>query len=63
MAGACRTAHDMRMSGYPSKPESLGFTRSGKYLASAGADAIVLWPFFGGGPMGKPPLELAQSET
>jgi WD40 repeat protein len=56
-------AHDMRMSGYPSKPESLGFTRGGKYLASSGADAIVLWPFFGGGPMGKPPLELAQMTT
>ena len=56
-------AHDMRMSGYPAKPESLGFTRSGKYLASAGADAVVLWPFFGGGPMGKPPLELAQMEA
>ena len=56
-------AHDMRMSGYPAKPQSLGFTRSGKYLASSGADAIVLWPFFGGGPMGKPPLELAQIEV
>ena len=55
--------HDMRMSGYPAKPESLGFTRTGKYLASSGADAIVLWPFFGGGPMGKPPLELAQMEV
>ncbi len=52
--------HDMRMSGYPAKPESLAFTRNGKYLASSGADAVVLWPFFGGGPMGKPPLELAQ---
>jgi hypothetical protein len=40
----------------------MGFTRSGKYLASSGADAIVLWPFFGGGPMGKPPLEMAQME-
>ncbi len=56
-------AHDMRMSGYPTKPESLGFTRSGKYLASSGADSIVLWPFFGGGPMGKPPVELAQMEA
>jgi WD40 repeat protein len=51
---------DMRMSGYPSKCESLGFTRNGRWLASAGADAIVLWPFFGGGPTGKPPAELAQ---
>ncbi len=49
----------MRMSGYPAKTESLSFTRSGKWLASGGADTIVLWPFFGGGPMGKAPMELA----
>ncbi len=55
-------AHDMRMSGYPAKSESLSFTRSAKYLASSGADSIVLWPFFGGGPMGKAPVELAQIE-
>ena len=53
----------MRMSGYPAKCESMGFTRSGKWLASGGADCIVLWPFFGGGPMGKPPVELAQIEN
>jgi WD40 repeat protein len=53
----------MRMSGYPAKTESLGFTRSGKWLASSGADSIVLWPFFGGGPMGKLPTELAQIEN
>ncbi len=55
-------AHNMAMSGYPAKSCSLAFTRAGKYLASSGADSIVLWPFFGGGPMGKPPLELAQIE-
>lgn len=49
----------MRMSGYPAKCESLGFSRTGKWLASAGAESIVLWPFFGGGPMGKAPTELA----
>jgi WD40 repeat protein len=49
----------MRMSGYPAKAESLSFSRRGKWLASSGADAIILWPFFGGGPMGKAPLELA----
>ena len=49
----------MRMSGYPAKTESLSFTRSGKWLATSGADAMVLWPFFGGGPMGKAPMELA----
>ncbi len=49
----------MRMSGYPSKTRALSFTRGGKWLATSGADSIVLWPFFGGGPMGKPPTELA----
>jgi WD40 repeat protein len=49
----------MRMSGYPAKTESLSFTRNGKWLASSGSDAMVLWPFFGGGPMGKAPIELA----
>jgi len=49
----------MRMSGYPTKTASLSFSRNGKWMASSGADAMVLWPFFGGGPMGKAPLELA----
>lgn len=53
----------MRMSGYPAKTESLGFTRSGKWLATAGADTIVFWPFFGGGPMGKAPTELAGGDN
>ena len=49
----------MRMSGYPAKTATLSFTRNGKWLATSGADAMVLWPFFGGGPMGKAPIELA----
>ncbi|MBV8097006.1 MAG: WD40 repeat domain-containing protein, partial [Acetobacteraceae bacterium] len=49
----------MRMTGYPAKTQSLSFSRNGKWLATSGADAIVLWPFFGGGPMGKAPTELA----
>ena len=49
----------MRMSGYPSKTLSLSFSKGGKWLASSGADSMVLWPFFGGGPMGKAPVELA----
>ena len=39
----------MRMSGYPAKTESLAFNRNGKWLATSGADGVVLWPFFGGG--------------
>jgi WD40 repeat protein len=49
----------MRMSGYPAKTAALSFSHNGKWLATSGADAIVLWPFFGGGPMGKAPTELA----
>jgi hypothetical protein len=49
----------MRMAGYPSKTKSIGFTAKGRWLATAGADCVVLWPFFGGGPMGKAPTELA----
>ena len=49
----------MRMSGYPTKTRSLSFTSKGKWLASSGAESVVIWPFFGGGPMGKAPTELA----
>lgn len=52
----------MRMSGYPTKTESLGFTKSGRWLATAGAESVVLWPFFGGGPMGKTPTELGMGD-
>jgi WD40 repeat protein len=53
----------MRMSGYPTKTSALSFTRNGKWLASSGAESIVLWPFFGGGPMGKAPTELAGGDN
>ncbi|NKC33849.1 WD40 repeat domain-containing protein [Falsiroseomonas selenitidurans] len=49
----------MRMSGYPAKTHSLSFTGRGRWLATSGAESVVLWPFFGGGPMGKAPTELA----
>jgi WD40 repeat protein len=52
----------MRMSGYPAKTESMGFTKSGRWLATAGAESVVLWPFFGGGPMGKAPTELGMGD-
>ena len=53
----------MRMSGYPGKTESMSFTRTGKWLATSGAESVVLWPFFGGGPMGKAPTELAGADN
>jgi WD40 repeat protein len=49
----------MRMSGYPSKTRSVSFTARGRWLATSGADSVVVWPFHGGGPMGKAPTELA----
>ncbi len=53
----------MRMSGYPAKTQAMSFTRTGKWLATSGADAMVIWPFHGGGPMGKAPLELAGGDS
>lgn len=49
----------MRMSGYPLKVKSLSWSAKGRWLASSGAPAAIIWPFFGkDGPMGKAPLEL-----
>jgi WD40 repeat protein len=53
----------MRMSGYPSKTRSLAFTAKGRWLATSGAESVVLWPFFGGGPMGKAPTEIAGGDA
>jgi WD40 repeat protein len=53
----------MRMSGYPAKTRSLAFTSRGRWLATSGAESVVLWPFFGGGPMGKSPTELAGGDA
>lgn len=49
---------DMRMSGYPMKVRSVAWSQSPYFLATAGSDRIVCWPFSGSGPMGKPPMEL-----
>lgn len=54
---------EMQMSGYLTKIRSLGWTRRARYLVTAGADAILCWPFFGGGPWEKSPLELAGGPT
>jgi WD40 repeat protein len=46
----------MRMSGYTTKVRSLGWTADGKWLATAGSEQLVLWPFQGkDGPMAKTP--------
>jgi WD40 repeat protein len=49
----------MRMTGYPSKVKSISWSAKGKYLATSGASAAILWPFMSkDGPMGKAPLQL-----
>lgn len=53
--------HDMRMSGYPAKTRSLAWTAKGRFLATSGANAAVLWPFHTkDGPMGKEPVQLGE---
>jgi sugar lactone lactonase YvrE len=48
----------MRMSGYPAKTRSVSWSPDGKWLATSGADACILWPFQGkDGPMGAEPRE------
>ncbi|MBK8457509.1 MAG: WD40 repeat domain-containing protein [Phyllobacteriaceae bacterium] len=49
----------MKMTGYPVKVKSLSWSARGRWLASSGAPAAIVWPFHGkDGPMGKAPLEL-----
>ncbi len=58
--GWCLTNHQhLRMSGYPSKVKNWSWSSKGKWLATSGASAAIVWPFHTkNGPMGKTPLEL-----
>jgi len=50
----------MRMSGYSAKVRSLDWSADGKWLASAGSEHVIVWPFQSkDGPMGKSPRMLA----
>jgi WD40 repeat protein len=56
-------AKHMRMSGYAAKVKSMAWTRDGDWLATAGSDQLILWPFTGkDGPMGKTPKMLSPRE-
>src|SRR5581483_7353457 len=56
--------HDMRMSGYAGRVRSLDWTADGKWLATSGANQLILWPFQSkDGPMGKQPRLLAPLES
>ena len=50
----------MRMSGYPGRVRSMSWSAGGKFLATSGADMVIMWPFASkDGPMGKQPAMLA----
>ncbi len=55
---------DMRMTGYPAKTRSFSWSRDGKWLATSGAEACIVWPFEGkDGPMGRGPRECCAREA
>jgi len=48
----------MRMAGYPGKTRCFSWSHDGKWLATSGADACIVWPFQSkDGPMGQQPRE------
>ena len=54
----------MRMTGYPGQVKSMSWSADGKFLATAGADAVIMWPFASkDGPMGKEPAMLAPMQA
>jgi WD40 repeat protein len=49
---------NLRMAGYPGKTRSFSWSSDGKWLATSGADACIVWPFQAkDGPMGQAPRE------
>lgn len=48
----------MSMAGYATKVRSMDWQRRPMILATSGGDCVTAWSFTGGGPMGKPPLEI-----
>ncbi len=55
---------DLRMDGYPAKTRSLSWDKRGRWLATSGANAAIVWPFAGKlGPQGKPPLQPGEREA
>jgi len=54
----------MRMSGYPGRVRSMSWNSGGKFLATSGADSVIMWPFASkDGPMGKEPAMLAPMQV
>lgn len=55
---------DMRMTGYPVRVKSLSWSGDGKWLATSGADTVIMWPFqTKDGPMGKEPRMIGRMKS
>jgi WD40 repeat protein len=55
---------DLRMDGYPSKTRSFSWDKRGRWLATSGANAAIVWPFVGKlGPQGKPPIQPGERQA
>jgi len=55
---------DLSMSGYPAKTKSFSWDKRGRWLATSGAHAAIVWPFVGKlGPQAKAPLQLGEREA
>jgi len=54
---------EMQMQGYVGKVHAMAFTAKAKYLATSGAEQVICWPFFGGGPWGKSPTCLGGQDA
>lgn len=55
---------DLRMGGYPSKTRSFSWDKRGRWLATSGANAAIVWPFVGKlGPQGKAPMQPGERQA
>lgn len=55
---------DLRMDGYPTKTRSFSWDKRGRWLATSGANASIVWPFVGKlGPQGKAPLQPGERQA
>ena len=54
---------DYQMRGYWTKPTKMAWSADRKWLATSGAEAVVLWPFDKMGPDGREPVQLGWSNS
>lgn len=52
---------DYQMRGYWAKPTAMTWTHDHKWLATSGAEAVILWPFDKAGPDGREAVQLGWS--